>query len=180
MVSLFKIFKKALTRLYVLLIKSSFASFGKNSVINFPATVNFPKSIAIGQDVWIREHAWLNCAGDDHAQKLSIGDGSYIGRFVHINAYESVVLEDHVLISDRVFISDVHHEFSDDIKPIIKQGVTHPKPILLKSGCWIGIGACIMPGVTIGRNAIVGANAVVTQDIPDGTIALGIPARVKS
>ncbi|MBI4196750.1 MAG: sugar O-acetyltransferase, partial [Deltaproteobacteria bacterium] len=52
-----------------------------------------------------------------------------------------------------------------------------PRPVRLKRGCWIGVGAVIMPGVTIGQNAIVAANAVVTRDLPDNMIARGIPAR---
>lgn len=179
MLTLISFMRKVINRFYTLLIKHSFSSFGKKSAINFPATINVPQAIKVGQGVWIREHAWLNCISKNGEPQLSIGNGTYIGRFVHINAYKSVILEDDVLISDRVFISDVHHNFESKDIPTIKQGVTAPKPVHLKKGCWIGIGACIMPGVTIGNNAIVGANAVVTKDVPDGAIALGVPARMR-
>lgn len=170
---------KALHRGYGRYLGRSFAAFGRGAQINYPALINSPASIEVGARVWIREHAWLNCvAGSTPGPRLVIGEGSYLGRFVHINAYESVVIESSVLISDRVFISDVHHEWRNPDVPIIEQGVTAPRPVRLKTGCWIGIGAVIMPGVTIGRNAIVGANAVVTRDVPDHMVALGVPARV--
>lgn len=171
--------REIINRLHSLLIKSQFQSFGARSKLDFPATINNGKSISIGSKVHIREHAWLNCiAQPAGTTSLTIGSGSYVGRFIHINAYESVVIEDDVLISDRVFISDVHHAFQDRNVPIINQGVTKPKPIRLKSGCWIGINACIMPGVSIGKNAIVAANSVVTRDVPDYSIARGVPAQI--
>ena len=61
--------------------------------------------------VVVREHAWLNCEGRGPA--LSIGSGSYLGRFAHVNAARSVVIEDEVLIADRVHISDYQHAFAD-------------------------------------------------------------------
>lgn len=173
-----QLIRKIFHRSYSYLTTRRLRSSGKKSYISFPATINFPKSISIGNEVWIREHAWLNCGESNGQTSLQIGDGSYVGRFVHINAYQSVVLEKDVLISDRVFISDVHHNYADSNIPIIKQGVSDPEPIHLKQGCWIGVGASIMPGITIGRNAVVAANAVVTQDIPDHMVARGVPARI--
>ncbi len=164
---------------HTFLLKRSFLAWGSRSRIDYPATVSFPKSIRVGNKVLIREHAWLNCApGCPPEGALQIGDRCYIGRFAHINAYHSVILEEAVLVSDRVFISDVHHQSLDETRPIMDQGVTPPKPVRLKTGCWIGIGAVIMPGVTIGKNAIVAANAVVTKDVPDFKIARGIPAQI--
>jgi len=180
MITVLNLIRKITNRLYTFFLKSSFHSLGKKSFINFPATVNCPQAMSIGDNVWIREHAWLNCTSKEGEKQLTIGSGTVTGRYLHINAYKSVILEDKVLLSDRVFISDVHHSFEDSTKPIVDQGVTEPKPVLLKTGCWIGIGACIMPGVTIGKNAIVGANAVVTKDVPDNAIALGIPAKIVS
>lgn len=171
-------FLKIFNRFYTLLWKWRFGTFGPGSRVNFPATVNFAKNIRLGEKVWIREHSWLNCDGRlDNNPRLTVGDKTSIGRFVHINAYSSVIVEDSVLISDRVFITDVHHESRDSKIPIIEQGVTHPRPVRLKRGCWIGVGASIMPGVTIGRNSVVAAHAVVTQDLPDNMVARGIPAK---
>jgi len=126
------------------------------------------------------EHAWLNAklARAGKMPSLTIGDRCYIGRFVHINSLQNVTIEPDVLIADRVFISDEDHVYADRHRPIIAQGTRYKGPVLLKSGSWIGEGACILPGVTVGRNAIVGANAVVTKDVPDYTIVAGVPAKI--
>ncbi|MBI2385620.1 MAG: acyltransferase [Elusimicrobia bacterium] len=107
-----------------------------------------------------------------------MGDGCYIGRFAHINAAHGVTIEDRVLIADRVYISDIDHEYRRAPLPVIDQGVVSKGPVRLKTGCWIGAGAVILPGVTVGRGAVVAANAVVTKDVPDFVVAGGVPARV--
>jgi acetyltransferase-like isoleucine patch superfamily enzyme len=124
----------------------------------------------------IREHAWLNTKGrrKDGKPALVIGSGSYIGRFVHINAWFEVIIEPKVMIADRVHISDAQHHFGDRGAPIISQGDYYKAPVRLCSGCWIGIGAVILPGVTIGRNAIVAPNTVVRKDVPDENVVSGI------
>lgn len=141
-----------------------------------PATVKNPGSISLGRAVVIREHAWINCEPST-APTLTIGDGCYIGRFAHINAAASVVIEDEVLIADRVHISDYQHAFGDPGRSVVGQGLTEPRPTRIGWGSWIGVGAVVMPGVTIGRGAIVGANAVVTADVGDFEIVAGVPAR---
>jgi acetyltransferase-like isoleucine patch superfamily enzyme len=109
---------------------------------------------------------------------LTIGSGSYVGRFAHVNAGLSVVIEDQVLIADRVHISDHQHAHADLSRAIVAQGVTDPEPVRIGEGSWLGVGAVIMPGVTIGRGAIVAANAVVTRDVGEFEIVGGVPARV--
>jgi acetyltransferase-like isoleucine patch superfamily enzyme len=106
-----------------------------------------------------------------------ISSGSYIGRFVQINAWHEVIIEQNVLIADRVYISDSEHNFRDRQIPIRLQGESYKGAVRLRSGCWIGIGAVILPGVTVGRNSVVAANAVVREDVPDFTVVGGIPAR---
>jgi acetyltransferase-like isoleucine patch superfamily enzyme len=150
---------------------------GRGLQIIFPATIKNPGSVSVGDMVVIREHAWLNCeARADFA--LSIGSGTYIGRFVHVNAGLSVVIEDQVLIADRVHISDHQHAHADLSRAIVAQGVTDPEPVRLREGSWIGVGAVVMPGVTVGRGAIVAANAVVTRDVGEFEIVGGVPATV--
>ncbi|MDR3725091.1 MAG: acyltransferase [Terracidiphilus sp.] len=123
---------------------------------------------------------WLNTKGrrEDGKPALVIGSGSYIGRYVQVNAWCDVTIEDNVLIADRVYISDAEHHFENREVPIRLQGDHFKAPVRLCIGCWIGIGAVILPGVTVGRNAIVAANAVVCQDVPDYTIVGGIPAKI--
>lgn len=164
---------------YTALTRARVASLGAGSSVHPPATLYNPKVMAIGAGVVIREHAWLNGGRADGSKiALRIGDDCYIGRFAHVNAAEGVVLEDKVLIADRVYISDIDHEFMKPGLAVLDQGVRTKGPVLLKSGCWVGAGAVIMSGITIGRNSVVAANAVVLQDVPDFTVVGGIPAKV--
>jgi acetyltransferase-like isoleucine patch superfamily enzyme len=171
---------KVLGHLYVRVVRGSFAAWGPGSRIGRGATLVAPHLVEVGSGVVVGEQAWLNAKDDrgDGAPTLHIGDRSYIGRFVHINAWRSVTIGRDVLIADRVFISDADHRYDDVDTPIAQQGDAFVGEVVLREGCWIGIGAVILPGVTIGRNAVVAANAVVTRSIPDRSVAAGVPARV--
>jgi acetyltransferase-like isoleucine patch superfamily enzyme len=116
--------------------------------------------------------------GNGRDPVLRIGSGCYIGRFVQINATERVVLEDKVLVADKVYISDVDHNFSDPLTPVIDQGVISKGHVILREGCWVGTGAVILSGVTIGKNAVVGANSTVNKDVPDYAVVAGSPAKI--
>jgi len=178
---LFKIINlqsKLITIIYTILVKGAFFSFGKNSLIRTGALINYPNMISIGSNVRISQFVWLNASEDlgNGSPSLHIGDGTYIGRLVHINAWRSVQIGSNVLISDRVHISDATHIYKDKLLPISKQGTEFSGPVCIGDGSWIGAGAAILPGVTIGKNAIVGANAVVTKNVLDGQIVAGVPA----
>lgn len=154
---------------------------GPGLTAQFPIQLTAPRSAQLGRDVYLCGNAWLNCeANAARGTTLKIGDRVYLGRFLHINARQSVIIEDDVLISDRVFITDYHHGTKDLDAPIIQQPLTPGRPVCIRRGAWIGEGAAIMPGVTIGIRAVVGANAVVTRDVPDGAVARGVPARIYS
>lgn len=166
-------------KLHTALVRARVAALGADSVVHAPATLYNPAVIRIGAGTVIREQVWLNGGRAEGTKPvLLIGDGCYIGRFCHVNASVGVTIEDRVLIADRVYISDIDHEYRKTELPVIAQGVCSKGPVLLKTGCWIGAGAVIMPGVTIGRNAVVGANSVVTKDVPEFTVVGGVPARV--
>lgn len=140
-----------------------------------------PECICIGDDVTINSHTWFSIVpltGGANAPSLKIGKGTYIGRFATIACINRIVIGENVLISDRVFISDVFHGFSDIGQPVSRQPLYSPGPVEIGDGAWIGIGACILPNVRIGKNCVIGANAVVTHDIPDYHIAVGVPARI--
>ena len=166
--------------LYTALVRRQFASWGAGSRIHYPAKVVAPHLVRVGERVTISEHAWLN-AKDDRGEgtpTLTVGNGTYIGRFVQINAWRHVVIENEVLIADRVFISDADHNYGNIGVPILLQGDGFKGSVVLREGCWLGIGVVVMPGVTVGKNAVIAANAVVTADVPDYTVVGGIPARV--
>jgi acetyltransferase-like isoleucine patch superfamily enzyme len=166
------------TLLYTWFNKSQFYAWGKHSILEKSAKLIAPYLIDVGSHVIISEHAWLNAKDDrgDFRPTLKIGSGTSIGRFVHINCWQDVTIEENVLIADRVFISDADHKYDDLSIPIKNQGDYFKGAVRLKAGCWIGIGAVILPGVTIGKNAIVGANSVVRKNVPDFAVVSGNPA----
>lgn len=112
---------------------------------------------------------------------LIIGDNCKMNDRVHIVAHEKVVIGDNVLMASNIFISDTSHgEYREggsaiSIAPDDRPLVTSPTSI--GDNVWIGEGAIIMPGVSLGRGCIVGANAVVTHSYPEGCILAGSPAK---
>lgn len=175
-----KFLKKILTVSYTHVMRGSFASWGAGSILGRDAKLMYPHLIQIGDRVLLGEYIWLNAKDDrqDGKPTMKIGNGTYIGRFVQINAWRNVSIGSNVLVADRVFISDADHNFSNTDVPIRLQGDSYVGPVVLKDGCWIGIGAVILPGVTVGRNAVVAANSVVTKDVPDLAVVGGVPAKI--
>jgi acetyltransferase-like isoleucine patch superfamily enzyme len=161
-----------------------FGTFGEGSVIEPPLRVVSPERVHVGRNVRIRPNAWLSVAGtsgvDDGGPLLSIGDRTMLGADLVIACAGHVEIGPDVLTSDRVFIGDTYHEYRDVDRPIQAQGLAPPRPVLINAGAFIGIGAMILPGVTVGENAYVGAGAVVTHDVPARCVAVGNPARVVS
>lgn len=103
--------------------------------------------------------------------QLAIGRNVYINSGSLLMARGGIAIEDDVLIAANVQLISNNHDPYD-------RAVLTCKPVLIKKGAWIGAGASIMPGVTVGRYAIVGAASVVTHDVPDYAVVVGSPARV--
>ena len=116
--------------------------------------------------------------------RLLIGRNVQLNDYVHITAANQVTIEDHVLIASKVYISDCSHGSygkngqHDDPDSIPATRKLYHEPVHIKEKAWIGESVSILPGVTIGKGSIIGANSVVNRDIPDFCIAAGVPARV--
>jgi len=89
-----------------------------------------------------------------------------------------IVIEDDVLFGPNSAIYASTHNFADPDIPAKLQGYTRGKTTIIRSGAWVGINVVIMPGVIVGKNSIIGANSVVTNDVPARAVVAGIPARV--
>lgn len=107
---------------------------------------------------------------------LKIGDNSGVG--IKCEIYGPVSIGKNVMMGPEVVIYTSGHSFDRCDIPIIDQGSTEPKPVVIKNDCWIGRRAMIMPGVHISEGCVVGAGAVVTKDIPPFCVVGGVPARI--
>ncbi len=107
--------------------------------------------------------------------ELRIGPGTMIGNHAHLVCTRQVVFGRDVLVADRVFIADNAHEFTDPGMPVLKQGLRQLADVHIGDGAWIGENVAII-GASVGRNAVIGANSVVTRDIGDHVVAVGAPA----
>jgi acetyltransferase-like isoleucine patch superfamily enzyme len=141
--------------------------------------VTSPECISIGDGVIVHEHAWLSvvAAIEGVRPSLSIGHRTSVGRMCHIACVGEVVIGRDVLISDRVFIGDTYHGYTDPDTPVLRQPMADPEPVLIGDGAFLGIGSVILQGVTVGQRGYVAAGAVVTEDVPAGVVVVGNPAR---
>ena len=111
-----------------------------------------------------------------HYENLHIGHHCYIGRDVFFDLSGRVTLEEHVTVSMRVTI--ITHTHAGE-SPLTQLGLEPDYgPVTIQYGAYIGAGAILLHGVTIGSRTIIGAGAVVTESIPAGVVAVGVPARV--
>jgi acetyltransferase-like isoleucine patch superfamily enzyme len=138
-----------------------------------------PDGIEIGAETCVMHNTELhvfNFRSLPHAF-IKVGSGTFIGESVVVRGQGGVTIGNSVLIAPLVKILAVNHNFADVTRPVIDQGIT-ARGITIEDGAWLGAGATILDGVRVGRGAVVGANAVVSRDVPPHTLAVGIPARV--
>lgn len=165
-------------------LKKEFKSCGVNTKIDRPLTLRGGKYISIGENVLIGRHIVMTVWNIDNAGKepeLVIGDGVELGDHSHITCANKIVISSGVLTGKRILITDNSHgsitleqlRVAPKSRPVISKG-----GVFIGKNVWIGEKASIMPGVTIGEGSIIGANSVVTSDIPPYSVAVGTPARI--
>lgn len=157
-----------------------FGAFDKSSYMAKPLRLVKPKFIKIGKKVYILNHARMECVRQwrdaSHKGEIIIGDGTSIEQNSHIIAADTLEIGKDVTISAFVYIADCGHGI-EDVTSGSMDNKLQVKKTKICDGAFIGIGARIMPGVTVGEHAIVGANAVVTKDVPAYTVVGGVPAK---
>ncbi len=156
-----------------------FYRFGFRSRLVRPDMLTNSKAICVGKKVHIRKGARLETVGawDGRTPKIKIGDHTSIHLYFHCGAAESVTIGKNVLIAGRVYITDHDHVFDNPGLPPSRAGLKS-SPVVIEDEVWIGEGAVVLKGVTVGKRAVIGANAVVTKDVPPYSVVGGIPARV--
>jgi acetyltransferase-like isoleucine patch superfamily enzyme len=159
--------------------KLKFGKIGRRTRIKNPLRIDGFKNIHLGQNVLIQYKTWLASYPIDASKpcRLSIGENTIIGHFNHIYATKNITIGKNVLTADKVYISDNSHSFDDPTIPIMHQQIKQLNEVFIGDGSWIGENVCII-GASVGKHSIIGANSVVTKDIPDYSIAVGSPAIV--
>ncbi len=162
---------------------SKFTHFGAGSVICFPPAALYGEAgIAIGDGTLIGPWCSIT-AGMLPGQELvsdrilQIGDRCLIGRGSSLVAHLSVEIGDEVFFGPNVYVTDQNHTAADASLPIGAQ-FEPERPVRIGAGSWLGTNSVVLPGVQIGERCVVGAGAVVTRDLPDGSVAVGNPARL--
>jgi len=160
-----------------------FGAFGDGSVICFPpAAIVNERYIRIGASTVVGPHVSLS-AGMVPGQEcmtdpvVRIGDRCLIGRGSGIVGHLSIEIGDDVWTGHHVYITDQNHGYDDVTRPISVQ-VMPERPVRIGDGSWLGYGTVVLPGATIGRHVVIGANSVVRGEIPDHCVAAGNPAKV--
>ena len=125
---------------------------------------------SVGKDVWIEPTISLA-----RGKTVTIGDGVYINSNLTLIDDWKITIGNHVLIATGVTICTTGHPLHYEARP---NGEMISKPVVIEDWAWIGSNVVIMPGVTIGRGAVVGAGSIVTKDVPPMTVAVGNPCRV--
>src|SRR5947209_2459758 len=132
--------------------------------------------LQIGPQVLLEPGVWITAPG---AARISIGGGSFLNLGVMVAAVDAVEIGEHCMFANGCFISDASHRFDDPTRPVPWQGFTSKGPTRIADNVWCGAHVVITSGVTIGERCVIGANSVVTSDIPAFSIAAGVPARVR-
>jgi acetyltransferase-like isoleucine patch superfamily enzyme len=181
-----------------LLFPSLFGAVGKNVIFGHHLNLRAPHRIFIGANTVLDDYAFLSFRGTAE-QGIRIGSNALLGRysqlkvrngdmelgdkvnigpFCHLGTVSTLRVGDHSMFGSNCFIGGVRHDFSDPDRPIVEQKLNTAKGVEIGHDVWLGAHVVVIDGVSIGDGAVIGANAVVTRDVPPFTIAAGVPAKV--
>lgn len=152
----------------------NFRTIGEGVAIENECLVFFPEHISLGSNIYVGHQTILK---GYHINEMVIGDGTWIGQQCFFHSAGGIRIGKNVGIAPCVkILTSVHREGNPE-EPIMHQPLDF-KAVVIEDGCDIGIGATILPGVTIGRNSQIGAGAVVLHDVPPYSVVAGVPAKV--
>ncbi len=183
-----------------ILLAPLFQSCGKNPIFGKGIVLRKPGHIILGNNIAIDDYVMLDgcceeepavtigdsviisngCVVQAKTGSLKIGNKCDIGAHTLISSISGITLEPSVLIAGNCYIGGGRYHYGDKITPIMDQGIYSRGPISIGEGTWIGASSTILDGVSIGQGSVIGAGSLVTANIPDYSIAVGIPARVVS
>ena len=163
--------------LYRVFLSRCFGRLGRGARVIWPLRIVGGRFVSLGDRVTLQYGSYIAVLQTDpqHPPALEIGGGTQVGNYAHIICTRRIEIGAKVLMADRVYIADNRHEYEDVARPIMDQPLRQLEDVSIGSGSWIGENVCIL-GCRIGKNCVIGANSVVTRDIPDYCVALGCPA----
>jgi acetyltransferase-like isoleucine patch superfamily enzyme len=129
----------------------------------------------VGPGTLLEPHVWITAPG---AARVRIGQGTFLNIAVMVASAGLVEIGDYCMLANGCFVTDANHRFDDPHKPVPWQGFTSKGPTRVSDNVWCGANVVITSGVTVGERCVIGANSVVTEDLPPFSIAAGAPARV--
>lgn len=157
--------------------------YNKSRLIRLPFDVRNKSNIDFGYELTTGIGCRIEAFPQSEKIVLQFGKNVQLNDYVHITAMHSVTIGDNVLMASKIFISDCTHGSylgdSNDSNPD-SIPIDRPlsfKPIIIEDNVWLGEFVSVLPGVTIGKGTIVGANSVVSKDLPKYVIAVGSPAK---
>jgi len=160
-------------------------SFPQCALIRFPLVIRGKKNIRFGENFKCGYHNRFDVYTSSGS--IAFGNNVQVNDFCHISSLCSISIGDNTLIASRVFITDHNHGLYSSQEAVergIKQIASSPidrdyeaSPVTIGKNVWIGEAVTILPGVNVGDYCIIGANSVVTRDLPEATISIGIPAK---
>lgn len=161
---------------------ADFAHFGEGAVLVHPwRLLGNTHSVSVGAGTRIRQGIQLEALAPPGSVIIDIGPNCHLASNIRIVAVNGVVLEDGVAVADNVFLADTIHDYRtiEDGAPNWTAGLKLGKPLVIRSGVWIGTNSVVTGGIEIGENAIVAPCSVVTRDVPSNALVVGNPAHVQ-
>jgi acetyltransferase-like isoleucine patch superfamily enzyme len=148
--------------------------FARGRMFGEPLQMMREGRLQLGTQTFFEDGVWLT----SHAGRIEIGANCILNRNVMVAASELVQIGDFTLIGNGCLITDSSHRNDDVEEPMPWQGYVSKGPTRIGDNTWIGVNSVITSGVTVGRRCAIGANSVVTRDVPDFSLVAGSPARV--
>lgn len=149
-------------------------AFARGAVHGNPLQMLLEGRLEIGPHAYLEPGVWIT----SESGRISIGGGTFLNLNVMVAAVGRVEIGEHCMLANGCLITDGDHRFDDLETPVPWQGFTTKGPVVIGDNVWLGANVVVTSGVSIGRRSVIGANSVVTTDIPEFSIAAGAPAKV--
>ncbi|MCC5871567.1 MAG: acyltransferase [Gammaproteobacteria bacterium] len=144
----------------------------EDSVVLGPVELHGSRRISTGRGLHLYRDLYFETVGSG---EIVIGDRVVMSRGVHLVAFASIRIGAGTMIGEYASVRDANHRYQENSP--LRDAAHDSRPVTIGSNVWIGRGAIVLPGVSIGDRAVVGANAVVTRDVAPGAVVGGVPAR---